>query len=448
MTQPEADVKGSAYLTAEQLYIGAFVRLDLPWFRHSFALNNFKVRTPEQLEELRALKLPRYEYDPERSDPIPQTSATSGLADSAQLQTDPQPAKPAEPKEPVESDPAARSAEAIQRQRRAMVIQRRENVEQVERAFAKATAIVKNLSKTVYSRPKETLEELGGLAGDMVQAFLVSPEATLHVMGEKAGGEDVYFHSLNVSILSMMLAKEMGFNAEQSRDMCVGALLHDIGLSEIPDRVVKKPSAEMTKAERNFRATHVELGINIGKRLGLAPLAMAVIAQHHEFADGTGYPAALKEAQMSPGARLVSLVNYYDNLCNPTDPSKALTPHEALSYMFAQCRTKFEARALQLLIRSLGVHPPGSIVQLSNESFAVVTSVNPKKPLRPWVLVYDESVPKDDAILINLEEQSDIQILKSIRPALLSPKVAAYLNPRKRVTYFFDGSSSSAGATP
>jgi hypothetical protein len=74
-----------------------------------------------------------------------------------------------------------------------------------------------------------------------------------------------------------------------------------------------------------------------------------------------------------------------------------------------------------------------------------VTSVNPQKPLRPWILVYDETTPKEDAMMVNLEVETDLQILKSIRPSLLPPKVAAYLNPRKRVTYFFDGSSTASG---
>jgi putative nucleotidyltransferase with HDIG domain len=334
-------------------------------------------------------------------------------------------------------------AQVLQRQRQVMVQQRRENVDRVEKAFSKATTVIKNMNKNIFSRPKETLEEMGSLVGEMVSAFLESPEATLHVMGEKAGSEDVYFHSLNVAILAMMMAKEIGLNPEVAREVCVGALLHDIGLNDIPDRIVKRAPAEASKAERNFRATHVELGVAIGKKVGLSAQALAILAQHHEFTDGSGYPRGLKQDEMTPGARLVSLVNYYDNLCNPTDISKALTPHEDLSYMFAHCRPKFEIRALQLLIRSLGVHPPGSIVQLSNSAFAVVTSVNPKKPLRPWVLVYDESVPKDEAIMLNLETEPDLQILKSIRPALLSPKVAAYLNPRKRVTYFFDGGSTA-----
>lgn len=427
------------YLSGEQLYVGAFVVLDLPWFKHNFTLNSFKVRNAEQLAELRSLKLARYQYDPLRSDPRPSDLPAAAPAVAVEAEA------PVPPPPPVDTSPAA----VVKRQRQEQILLRRENVEQVERAFAKATAVMKTMNRNIYSKPKETLEEMGALVGDMVDAFLNSPEATLHVMGEKAGGEDVYFHSLNVSILAMMLAKDLEFTGAQAREMSLGALLHDIGLSEIPDRVVKKPTAEATKAERNFRATHVELGVNIGKRVGLSVHAMAVIEQHHEFADGSGYPKGLKLDAMSPAARLISLINYYDNLCNPTDVSKALTPHEALSYMFSQCRAKFDPRMLQLLIRSLGVHPPGSIVQLSNDAFAVVTSVNPKKPLRPWVLVYDESVPKDEAIMVNLEEDADVRIVKSIRPALLSPKVAAYLNPRKRVTYFFDGSSTgSTGAAP
>jgi putative nucleotidyltransferase with HDIG domain len=434
---PGADATQAAYLESEQLYIGAFVTLELAWFKHSFTLNSFKVRSQEQLSELRALKLPRYKYDPLRSDPAPDSLTA--------------PPPVAEPTQPQTGEPESlqNPAQVLQRQRQERVQLRRDNVDRVEKAFSKATTVIKNMNKNIFSRPKETLEEMGFLVGEMVSAFLESPEATLHVMGEKAGSEDVYFHSLNVAILAMMMAKEIGLSPDTAREVCVGALLHDIGLNDIPDRVVKRPAAEASKAERNFRATHVELGVAIGRKVGLSAQALAVLAQHHEFTDGSGYPRGLKLEEMTPGARLVSLVNYYDNLCNPTDISKALTPHEALSYMFAHCRPKFEIRALQLLIRSLGVHPPGSIVQLSNGSFAVVTSVNPKKPLRPWVLVYDESVPKEEAIMLNLETEPDLQILKSIRPALLSPKVAAYLNPRKRVTYFFDGGSTApTGAAP
>ncbi len=422
-----------SHLTPEQLRLGVFVILDLPWFRHPFPLGSFKVKTNDQLRELRALKLPRYRYDPLRSDPEVAAATPAGSAD------EPLPPIPVEPAEVLTPELIAT------RKRLEANRARSEQIEQVKKAFVKATALMKGLNKNIFAKPKETLEEMGALVGEMIDAFLLNPEATLHVMGDKVGGEEVYFHSLNVTILAMMLAKNLDFTPAQAREMGVGSMLHDIGLTDIPDRIAKKAKSEASKAEINLRATHVQLGSEMGKRIGLSAEAQSILAQHHELADGSGYPNGIKEAAMSPGARLISLVNFYDNLCNPPDIGSAMTPHEALSFMFAKNRTKFEARAMQWLIRSLGVHPPGSIVQLSNEALAVVTSVNPQKPLRPSVLVYDERVPKDEAITLDLEQEPGINIIKSIRPALLSPKAAAYLNPRKRVTYFFDSSKDSAG---
>jgi len=439
-----SDDSKHAYLNAAQLRVGVFVLLDLPWFKHNFALNSFKVSTEDQVLELRRLHLKRYRYDPARSDPLPGLSPSLGDPRT----DDPDTTDITTAKSSVESEQAdASAAAAVDKHLRvAMAKQRRANIAQVEKAFAKAATVMKSMNRNIYARPQETLQEMGVLVEDMVKAFLSSADATLHVMGDKSGGEDVYFHSLNVTILSMMLAKGLSLSLPMAREMGIGAMLHDIGLTEIPDRIVKKPVNESNKAERSLRATHVELGAALGRRIGLPEHALAVVAQHHEFDDGSGYPLGLKGTQISPVAKVVAMVNFYDNLCNPVDMDRAMTPHEALSYMYAQCRGKFDPQALQLLIRSLGVHPPGSILLLSNQSLAVVTSVNPKKPLRPWVLVYDENIPKDEAITLNLEQEPQLSVIKSIRPGQLSPKVSAYLNPRKRVTYFFDSGSTEEQA--
>lgn len=414
------------YLLPEQLCIGIFVELELSWFKHDFALSSFKISSKAQLREVLALRLPRYRYDPERSD-MPATEQSS--------QT------PVGTMPPIPDDPRSDDAQVPidESQRAIFLVQRKQRIQEVEKAFAKATSLLKNINGSLVSRPKETLEYIGALVGEMVTAFIDSQDVTLHVMGEKAGGEDVYYHSLNVTILAMMLAKDLGFSSEAARELGIGAMVHDIGLMKIPDRVLNKFPSEYTSAERNLRAMHVEYGVEIGRSAGFSADVLSVMAQHHEFVDGSGYPNSLKESAMTSAARLVSLVNYYDNLCNPVDIAKAVTPHEALSLMFAQRRSKFEARALSLLIRSLGVYPPGSIVQLSNEAIASVISVNPKNSLRPCVLVYDDKVPKEKAVILNLENEQEISIAKAIRPAALPLNVVTYLNPRKRVTYFFDG---------
>ena len=414
-------------LTPDQLCIGVFIHIDLPWFSHPFSFNSFKIRSAEQLATLPTLGVKHFRYDPDRSDVQPR-GLTAAPPASAHLP------------ETEAEDPDYSSALASKRERIARLAQRKRQVIEVEKALVKAAGVMRNIGKNLFARPKECLEEVDELVNQMVTALLDQPEVALHVIGEHAGGEETYYHGLNCSILSMMLAKELGFARGHCQILGVGALLHDIGLNDIPDRVAR-PRHELSAPERNLRQLHCDYGVRLGKQIGLPDPVLRVIAQHHELADGSGYPNKLKGDQIDPLARIVSLVNYYDNLCNPADLAKAMTPHEALSLMFAQRRAKFDTRALQVMIRCLGVYPPGTVVKLSNDALALVSSVNPARPLRPWVTVYDPDIPKDEAIMLDLEEEPDINIAKALRPIQLPPEVYEYLSPRKRVTYYFDADS-------
>jgi hypothetical protein len=106
--------------------------------------------------------------------------------------------------------------------------------------------------------------------------------------------------------------------------------------------------------------------------------------------------------------------------------------------MFASARSKFDAKLLQVLIRCLGVYPPGTIVQLSNGEIGMVCTVNTISPSKPMLVVYDADVPKDEAIFLNMGTQQEVNIAKALRPAQLPKDVYNYLSPRKRVSYFFD----------
>ena len=410
------------YLRPDQLQIGVFVQLDIPWFKHDFALSAFKIRNEEQLQELRALKLPRYRYDPARSDIIEAPAQAQAASEVS-----------------IEQPKANELATQPELQHASFYQEREQRIREVEKAFVKATSVMKSLNRNLLANPKETLEQMGALVDEMVAMFLESPDITLHAMSEKNAGEDIYYHSLNVTVLSMMLAKGLGFTPEMAKDLGTGAMLHDIGLMKVPDRIAKKSPEECTTPERNLRAMHVEYGIEIGRQIGLSEGTLAIIAQHHEMANGSGFPKGLKSESMTPAACVVSLINHYDNLCNPPDILQAMTPHDALSLMFAKRRSRFDAQALSLLIRSLGVYPPGTIVQLSNNAIAAVVSVNPEHSLRPCVMLYDPKIPKEKAIALDLEQEQGISITKSLQPGSLPPKIAAYLSTLKRTAYFFDG---------
>lgn len=86
----------------------------------------------------------------------------------------------------------------------------------------------------------------------------------------------------------------------------------------------------------------------------------------------------------------------------------------------------------------MGIYPPGTLVVLSNDSMAMVVSVNSARPLKPMVLVYDASVPRDQAILVDLEQEADVSIVRTLKPQQLPEAVFDYLAPRKRLAYYFD----------
>jgi putative nucleotidyltransferase with HDIG domain len=322
---------------------------------------------------------------------------------------------------------------------------RREATQRVENAFVNTANTLRNLEKDIHLRPAETLKVANELVQQIADSILSAPELAIHVMGDKLGGEELYLHSLNVTVLSLMMARDIKLPIEVVRVLGVGALLHDIGRKEVPARILLK-TEPLTPSERNFLELHPVYGVEMAKRMHLVPAALSIIGEHHELFDGTGYPAKLKGEQISLLSRIVAIADYYDELCNPAAVADALTPHEALSQMFAKMRGKFDPNLLKVFIRCLGVYPPGTIVQLSNGFFGMVSTVNTARPMKPFVVVYDAEVPKEEAIFLDMDAEPGLNIAKSIRPGQVPHEVYNYLSPRKRVSYYFDTSNSRVQA--
>lgn len=409
----------------DQLCIGMYVHLDLPWTSHPFTFSSFKIKSLEQVAAIQALGIQSLRYSPERSDsqPLPAPEASPEAGSSA-----PAP------------DPAALAAK---RERLERMAARQATVLACERALLSNSRAVKSITQNLFAKPKQAYEEAGALIGGIADSMLVDADVAIQLMADKVGGEDVYIHSLNVAILSMILGRELKAPPPAMKLLGVGALLHDIGKSELPERVVRKAGA-LTAAEQSVFQTHPSKGVDMARNMEVAPEVRAIIEQHHEHIDGTGYPRKLTGAQMTLLTRIVCLVNAYDNLCNPVDPKRALTPHEALSLIYGQRRAHFDPTVLTTFVRSVGIYPPGTVVALNNGTLGMVVSVNSSRPLKPTVLVYDPAVPKEGAIVVDLEQEPEVAVASTLRPQQLPAAVFDYLSPRKRTTYHF---STEGGPT-
>lgn len=420
-----ADRAHDHFIAPSQLCIGLHVHLDLSWMQHPFTFSSFKIKSLDQIATIQGLGLDRIRYTPTKSDSEPLPPPAAGEA---------------QPAVPHAEDPEALRAKQERVQR---LVTQHAKVDACEREFQSATKTIKSINQNLFAKPEEVHREADALVKSIVDSMLSDTDVAIMLMSDKLAGEDVYYHSLNVMLLSLMLAKELKAPPEAARLMGMGALFHDVGKADVPEHIVRKIHP-LTKVEQSALQEHCAYGVNIGRKLGLSPEGLTIIEQHHEFVDGSGYPKGLKGPQLSMLSKIVAVVNCYDNLCNPPNPAKAMTPHEALSLMYAQQRNKFEALPLSTFIRCMGVYPPGTVVVLSNDTVGIVVAVNSTRPLKPTVLIYDPDVPKNEAIVVDLEQEPDVSISRALKPQQLPQPIFDYLAPRKRMSYFFDASSSPA----
>jgi putative nucleotidyltransferase with HDIG domain len=421
----------SATIAVDDLRVGMFVHLDLGWWAHPFALSSFKLTSVDQIATIRSLGLTQVRWSPDKSSPdsdaaptVPPSVAHSETAAPAAQAT-----------APAAGDHEAAAASRAQERRRQLTAQR-EASRLCARQYNEAATSLKAATDCAVSRPEAAREAAEGLSRALLSKMLVDGEMCIRVLADSRT-DRATAHALNVAVISMLMGRVFAFNEHEMLDVGVGALLHDVGKLDLPEGV-RQPDTQAAPADQALYREHVARGVALGKRMGLNPAALLVIGQHHEMADGTGFPSKLNVDRMSAAARIVALANRYDNLCDPAIPAHALTPHEALSLIFAQTRSKFDASMLNAFIRMMGVYPPGSVVQLTDDRFALVTNVNSTRPLKPRVLVFDPQVAADEALHINLEHHVDLGIRRSLRAAQLPDDALQYLSPQQRVIYFFE----------
>ncbi len=417
----------SELIDVSQLRIGMFVELDIEWMAHPFLKGNFKISSEKQIEAICSLGLEQIRYVPARSAPA--------VAKVIEVTPSKYPTLSAEDLLALEASRAETlrlrklRVEAIAAQQRSLLA--------CERRFADAVRLYRYAAEQVVAQPKAVAEKCHGLIDNVVSEMLCNGDTAIRLLSEGMGDRNA-MHPVNVTILSLLLGKAMGLPQKDMVDLGMAAFLHDIGKLELPERV-RFFDESFSTVEYKLYQEHVAEGVQLAKRMELSPAVLLAIAQHHEMVDGSGFPSHCKGESQPLSSKIMALVNRYDDLCNPGRlGSVAMTPHEALSFIFAQLKNRYDSMVLSAFIRMMGVYPPGSVIQLVDGRYAMVVSVNSSRPLKPRVLVHDPEISRQEALIVDLEQAPEIGIRRSLKPANLPSEALDYLMPRQRICYFFE----------
>ena len=414
-------------IDVRQLRPGLYVSLGERWLDHSFLFNSFRLSSDAQVAKVRALGLTHVDWWPERS-----TTTPLPLPD----ETAPPPAAPpatAAPASAESDDDAGERAARIERMAR-----RRASLARCERAYRHSVDTVRTLMAELFVSPGEAGAKADGLVAGVVDELLVERDVIVTLMHDGPTDAGARYHALNVMILSLLLGRALGLDAARMRTLGLGALLHDVGRIQVPASVLRIDASRRNRHEEAAWRLHAEHGATLCAQLGVGSAeVLDVVRHHHERLDGSGFPDGLAGERIGLPTRIVALANRYDGLCHPVDARTAMTPSEALAHLWRNESAGFDRELLQRFVKCLGVWPPGTIVQLTNGAIGLVTAVDPTRLLAPTVLVADLSVPRAEALIVDLREADGVEVQRALRPSELDPEVLAYLSPRMRSNWYF-----------
>lgn len=255
---------------------------------------------------------------------------------------------------------------------------------------------------------------------ECINSILKSPDAMLWLSQLKQKDQYTVQHSLNVSILSIVLGRHLNFSTTYLNIVGLCGLMHDMGKMLVPPNILNKPG-RLDPEELQIMQTHTALGYELLKSSdGMNRNAVEVAYTHHEQMNSKGYPRHIGHADISHFSKIVAIADVYDAITSKKVYQDGRTHLEATGILTGLAGTQLDSQLVYKFIESIGVYPPGCLVELTNGAIAVVVEGNENLKLRPKIIIildeYKEPVPEQVLDLSEMiaDKRGDLYTIKSI----------------------------------
>jgi len=278
-----------------------------------------------------------------------------------------------------------------------------DEIEHAESAFQDGRGLVKSFMEEVALGRTVNLEMAQKVVSDCVQSIIKSPDALMWLTQLKNVDEYTSQHSMNVCIFCIALGRQIDMTEAELEEVGLCGMMHDMGKMKIPLAVLNKPGA-FEPEELAIMQSHPTLGWKLLMTDHDMPgYAIDAAYGHHERMDGKGYPRGLSGDRISPYTRIVTIADMYDALTSDRVYKKGKTHLEGINIMTKFMGSQLDSGLVLKFIESLGIYPPGNIVEMGNGEVAIVVEVNPVKKLKPKItMLLDENKKRVKPRLVDL----------------------------------------------
>ncbi len=363
------------YTSVNQLVIGMYiVELDRPWLDTSFLFQGFELKTEEEIRAVRDIC--DYVY----IDTTKRRKASYVVAEQTQIN--------------IHSVLGYGSPPA-----KLSIFEK--EILQTEKVYQHARILVADFMGKIAMGGGIDSKLAKEAVAECVNSVLHSPDAMLWLTQLKNKDEYTAQHSMNVCVLAIILGRHINLSEKNLNIVGLCGMMHDMGKMLIPLEILNKPG-KLELEEMEIMKTHTTLGSELLKSSNnMHPSAIEVAFNHHERLDGKGYCRQISKSDILHFTRMVAIVDMYDAMTSDRVYQKGRTHLETTNTMTSVAGSHLDPALVVKFIESIGVYPPGSLVELTNGIVGIVIEVNEKTKLRPRIITIldEEKNPASEQVI-------------------------------------------------
>ena len=237
---------------------------------------------------------------------------------------------------------------------------------------------------------EDEMKELSVVTTELMEGVLMQDEVIYTISNVRNHSQSLYEHMLSVASIAVLVAVRAGYSREEAKNIAMGALLHDIGFTNVKVPYKNVVLEEAKEDDKKEIKRHVVYGyIEVEQQTWLNQVVKEIILYHHERMDRSGYPFHLPGEKLKPEVRLVMICDAFDNMVYG-NLEKRKKVYEALDEIMKNSGTKFDPELVKIFVRSVAAYPTGTIVILNNGERGIVIKQNADAPTRPILRMLEE----------------------------------------------------------